>query len=611
MYGYMGKVALVDLSTGKIKVDDLDDDLARDFIGGNGFAAKVIYDLVSTNTKAFDEENMVVFATGPVTATPFWGSGRGHMASISPLTGFFFDSNFGGNLATTLKRSGYDYIAITGKASSPVYILIDNGNISINDARDVWGLTTGKAIEHLRAKHGKVEAAVIGPAGEKKVLFASVVCSGLRTSISARGGLGAVLGSKLLKGVVVSGGKRPSVANADGLKEFMRSLSPELKSKIGSLKKHGTPFLVEMINSKGKLVTQNNMFETFHGASKIAAGEIERYKTGNVACNACPIACGKMVRVPSGTFKGMQVKMPEYETLYSMGSMLANTDLVSIFNTNAICDEMGMDTISFGVSLAFLTECVEKGLLPEDKLGGRELRFGDWHDLPDIARQTALRLSPLGELISMGSARLADVIGEDSKEFLYTARSLEIAGHSARGIRTMGLAYATSTRGGSHQDARPIYPEDDPEKDPGFDGAPEYCIKSQHNSTLGDSLVICRFVHERVLGMEIGQRMADLLGHVTGLDRDVAELELVAERIYNLERLIGTKRGLSRDNDTLPYRVMHVPIPDGPSKGRCVPPDRLDGMLDEYYSLRGWDRRGIPTMDKLVELGLVKATSLP
>ncbi len=606
MYGYMGKVALVDLSTGKVSTDTLAEDLAWDFVGGNGFAAKVIYDLVSPGTGAFDEENVVVIATGPVTATPFWGSGRGHMASISPITGFFFDSNFGGNFAAALKRSGYDYLAIKGKADSPVYIMVDDGNILIRDARDIWGLTTGEALERIRHKDGKVEAAIIGPAGERQVLFASVVCSGFRTSISARGGLGAVLGSKMLKAVVARGGKRPVVADPDGLREFMRTHSPELKSSIGLLKKYGTSFLVEMINSKGKLMTRNNMSETFDGASSIRAQEIARLKIRDVACHGCPIACGKMVSVPSGMFRGTQVKIPEYETLYSMGSMLGNPDLVSIINANAACDEMGMDTISFGVTLAFLTECVERGLLKREDLGGVELKFGDWHGLAELVRETALKSSPVGDLLSMGSQRLARVIGKDSGRFLHTARSLEIAGHSARGIRTMGLAYATSTRGGSHQDARPLYPEDDPAKDPGFEDAAKYCIKSQHNSTLGDSLVICRFVQERVLGMEISGRTADLLRYVTGLDRDAADIELVAERIYNLERLIGTSRGLDRESDTLPYRVTHEPIPSGPSKGRYVPLERLDSMLDEYYELRGWDSRGVPSLDRLIELGLVQ-----
>lgn len=603
MNGYMGKLLKVDLTSGDIGMEEIQPDFARKFLGGNGFAAKLIHDMVPAAAEPLSPENAVVFATGPFNNTPIWGTGRGHLASISPQTGFFADSNFGGNLAAMLKKSGFDAVVITGRAQSPVYLSVHNSTASLKSAEKIWGKTTSEAYTLIAEQEGSgIEAALIGPAGENQVIFACVICSGNRISAAGRGGIGAVLGYKNLKGITVRGSEKVAIASKEKLDEKLKGMLPDIREQAEVLTSIGTPFLVKNINAKGKLGTHNCTRETFDKADEIS-GELiaEKYQVKNIACYGCPVACGKIVRVPAGDFAGESVKMPEYETLYAIGSMLDNGDIVSIFNGNAMCDEMGMDTISFGVTLAFLAECVERGIVSDEELGTK-ISFGEFENLSDIVRKTAYR-EGVGELLSAGSERMAERLGHGSEKFLYAVKGLEIAGHSPRGVRTMGLSYAISTRGGSHHDARPVYL--DPSEEPGFNEQPAYCIKSNHATAVGDSLVMCRFFTERAFGRELENTLVEILQLVTGWDIDLEELNRIAERIYNLERLINVRRGLSRAGDTLPYRVMNEPIPDGPVKGRFCPRDELDKMLDEYYRLRGWDEKGIPTDEKLRELDLI------
>ena len=602
MFGYMGKILIIDLSSGSHCVEELREDFARAWLGGNGFAAAIIHSLVPPEARPLSPENAVVFVSGPINATPVWGGGRAHVAGVSPQTGLFLDSNFGGDFGWMMKRAGFDAYVIRGRAPSPVYILVDEGEVEIRDASRLWGKTTGETHALLLREHGPgLQSAAVGPAGENGVVYANVVCSGARISAAGRGGIGAILGSKNCKALAVRGTRKTPVFRPEDLKRELRRHLPGLREKARPLTEIGTPVLVKMINDKGRLATRNNTKEVFDGADAVSGPVIvEKYRHRDIACHGCPVACGKLVSVPEGDFAQRLVKMPEFETIYAMGSMLDNPDLVSIFNGNAQCDEMGMDTISFGVTLAFTAECVEKGIVELGDLGGR-IGFGPGQDLAGVARDTAFRRGA-GALLALGSRALAERFGKGSEKLLYCQQGLEMAGHSARGLRNMGLAYATSTRGGSHHDARPNYADGD--SDPGFDAQPEYTIQSENNSAIGDSLVICRFVQERVLGTRLNDAYLPILRSITGWDITLEELERIAERIYTLERLINVRRGASRATAMLPWRVMNEPIPDGPSKGRYCPQNELEKMLGRYYRLRGWDENGIPTPTRLEELGI-------
>ena len=603
MFGYGGRILKVNLSTGEIRQDIYSKEFARSFLGGNGFAAKLIHDNVPADVDPLSQENAVVFTVGPLTGTPVWSTSRGHIAGISPLTNLFGDSNYGGRFAVAQKRSGFEAIYITGKAAEPVYLLVNEEGGQIKGAGDLWGMTTGQTNSILGEREGeKAVSAAIGPAGENKVLYAGILLDGVRHGLAARCGMGAVMGAKNLKAVVAVGSKKTEIAHPAELKAFLKDKLESVKSNTDFLTEYGTPILVDMINQRGLLCTHNASKEVFESADKIGAKVFkEEYVTRNIACQGCPVACGKKVKAGKGEFADKEIKMPEYESIYALGPMLDIDDVVSLINANGLCDQYGLDTVSMGVTLAFVAECLERGIVSQDDLGGT-VNFGDGPGLVELVRATGKR-EGIGELLSLGSERLAKKFGPESEKYLYSVKGLEIAGHSARGLRSVGLAYATSTRGGSHQDGRLQYTA--PDCDPGFKPQPEFCKMTEHRSAVGDSLVLCRFVHERGLGETGAESLASILNYVTGWDMDADELETIGERIYNLERLINVSRGVSRKNDTLPYRTMNEPIPDGPAKGRYCSQDNLDAMLDEYYGLRGWTKDGIPTEEKLRQLGLI------
>lgn len=603
MNGDCGRIIKIDLSTGKIKKESYDENFAKKFLGGNGLAAKLIHDTVAAHISPAAPRNALVFTTGPLTDTPVWGSSRGHVATISPYTNFFADSNYGGNFAVAQKRTGFNAIYITGQAAKPVYLLVTEEGAELKDGTAFWGKNTEESIADLEQQEGKGSvAAAIGPAGENGVLFASIVFGGGRYGTAGRGGMGTIMGAKNLKAIVVRGNHRTKIANAEGLKDFLKKQAAVMKKNTAMLTAQGTPSILTMVNGRGILCSRNNTREFFEPAEKISGKTIqENYTVKNTACFGCPVACGKNVRVPSGNYVGENVKMPEYETLYALGTMMDNDDLSSIFNSNHICDLMGIDTISMGVTLSFVAECMERGIISVADLGG-QVDFEDGEGMINLIRKTAMK-EGIGNYLALGSQRLAEKFGRESYKCLYTSQGLECAAHSARGLREMSLAYATSTRGGSHQDGRPNYavPAD---PDPGFEPQPAYMIKSQASCAVADSLIICRFTSEKGLGPLINDQWTTIVNLVTGWNLTVEELEKAGERIYNLERLINIKRSRNRKNDTLPYRVMHEPIPDGPAKGRYCPQEDLDAMLDRYYALRGWDQNGIPTDRKLSELGL-------
>ncbi len=604
MYGNSGTILKVNLSTGEMNEEHFDREFYLQYLGGNGLIARFIYDNVPPSVAPLEPENVIVFAVGPLTDTPVWGTSRGHVGTISPQTGLFCDSNYGGDFGMALKRTGYDAVYITGRSPKPVYLSVKEGEAELKDADIYWGKTTEETIDALEASTGKgAVASAIGPAGEKEIVFANIICGGKRRGAAGRGGMGAVLGSKNLKAIVAGGSRKTRIADTEGLKNILRELLPDLKKSKGAMTKTGTTALVDMVNSKGMLGTHNNTRETFDYAKDISGDTfLKTYKDKNTACHGCVIACGQKVNVTEGEYAGQSVKMPEYETLYAMGSMLDNHDINTIFNGNHICDLMGIDTISMGVTLAFVAECMERGIVREDEIEGR-VDFDDGEGMVELIKKTALK-EGIGKHLALGSSRLANLIGKDSYKYLCAVQGLECAGHSARGLRGMALAYSTSTRGGSHHDARPNYPEHS-HPDPGFEAIPEYVTESQYFTALGDSLIVCRFIAEGMMGPSaVGESMVKILNCVTGWNIGIDELKKIGERIYNLERLINVKRGLSRKDDVLPYRVMNEPIPDGPAKGRYVPKEELDKMLDRYYELRGWSAEGIPTEGKLEELGL-------
>ena len=605
MKGYGGRVLFVDLSSGATRVEALAESTARALLGGNGLAARLLYDHVPAGVEPFDERNAVVFAVGPITDTTVPGNSRACVAAKSPLTGLFFDSTFGGRFPATLKRTGFDAVFITGRAARPSYLLVTEGGAAIKPADELWGRTTRDAVTALVAAEGAdADAIAIGPAGERRVRFAAMAHYWKnREGVSGRGGIGAVLGSKQLKAVVVRGGRKTEIADAAALRQLLDATREPLTNGTKALSTFGTPFLVGPINALGALGSYNLRSEVFADARAIGGEEMKaHYHARDTTCLKCPVACGKQYAIAEGEFAGRRAKMPEYETIFALGPMLGIANPEALIVANDLCDLLGMDTISMGVTLAFVAEALERGWLDAGEVGV-PFGWGDWRGMLRLVEMTAAR-EGFGDRLADGAWRLAASVRPDATNLVYAVKGLELPAHSARALKGLSIGYATGTRGGSHHDTRPT-----PQYAPGFDrrgtkDKPEFAMRSQHFTAVGDSLVLCRFTSERGFGLFVGEPYAAMLRAVTGWDVTIEELERAGERIVNLERLFNVREGVRRRDDVLPWRVMHEPIPDGPSAGMYCPPDELATMLDAYYGLRGWDADGVPTRARLSRLGL-------
>ena len=605
MYGYGGRILFVDLTSGSSRIEELPEATARALIGGNGLAARLMYDHVPAGIDPFDPRNAVVFAVGPITDTTVPGNSRACVVSKSPLTGLFFDSTFGGRFPATLKRTGFDAVFISGRAAAPSYLCVGEAGAELKPAAAVWGMRTRDAVTALVTSEGAdADAIAIGPAGEQRVRFAAMAHYWKnREGVAGRGGIAAVLGSKNLKAVVVRGARKTAVADPAALKALLEQVREPLATGTKALSTYGTPFLVGPINALGALGAYNLRAETFAQARAVS-GEVmkEHYHHRDTTCMKCPVACGKQYAITEGEFAGTRAKMPEYETIFALGPMLGIADPEALILANDLCDLLGMDTISMGVTLAFVAEALERGWLTAAEVG---VPFG-WGDARGMLRlvEMTARREGFGARLAEGAWRLAESVHPEGTRLVYAVKRLELPAHSARALKGLSIGYATATRGGSHHDTRPT-----PQYALTFDRRSAadqraLAVRSQHFTAVGDSLVMCRFTAERGFGVFLGEPYAAMVRAVTGWDVDVAELERAGERVINLERMFNVREGVRRDADVLPWKVMHEPIPDGPSAGMYCPPDELSAMLDTYYGLRGWSGDGVPGRERLAALGL-------
>jgi aldehyde:ferredoxin oxidoreductase len=606
MYGYGGRILTVDVTSGQQRIEAFDAAYARKYLGGNGFAAQLCYDRIPRGIDAFDPRNLVIFATGPVTDSVIPGNNRNCVGGKSPLNGLFFDSTFGGRFAGTQRHTGFDAIVITGAAPEPVYLVVDEQGATLKPAKAFWGQSTLPAAQGILAEEGaESDIVTIGPAGEKRVRMAALAHYWRsREGFGARGGLAAVLGSKRVKAVVVRGEQKAEFADAGALKALVNETREALKKGTYNLHTYGTPVLVKGINTIGGLGFRNNTYEYSAEAEQVGGERYrEEFRQKDTTCNKCPVACGKTFEVKAGEYAGTVWKMPEYESIYAFGPMQENLDPASLVKAEELCDQYGLDTISTGVTIAFVLECLERGLLTEREVGV-PLRWGDHRAAHRLVEMIAQRQG-FGDVLADGSVRLAERLGPEAMKCVHAVKGLEMPAHSARALKGMSIGYATGTRGGSHHDARPTpqYAPDFERRTP--EGKPAWAIRSQNFTAVDDSLVLCRFTSERGgYGMYLNDSYVRMLNAATGWGLDLAELEQIGHRICTLERAFNVREGVSRKDDTLPWRVQNEPIPDGPSKGMYCPPEELDRMLDEYYALRGWSQDGLPTPATLRSLGL-------
>jgi aldehyde:ferredoxin oxidoreductase len=605
--GYTRKILRVNLTAGLVIPEELPNGQLKKYIGGAGLAARMLYDELPPGIDPLSPANKVLFLAGPLAGTMAPTGSRVGVYSKSPLTGGFFHSSAGGHFAPELKYAGYDGVIIEGISAAPVYLYVDNQRAELRDAARVWGERTDATQHWLRRDIGDEAAqlAVIGPAGERLVRFANIVVG---SRALGRGGIGAVLGSKKLKGLVVRGKGKLEVHDMPGTLKLSREICEIMRGHPSTgqvLPAFGTPVLVNANNSLGVFGSRNWQRETFDGAENLSAETMrQKIVVRDKSCFACPIRCGKYSVVISTPFEGSTVEGPEYENLFAFGSMCGIDSIEAVAAAERECDDLGMDSIETGVSIAFAMENFEKGNLTIADTGGMELQFGKTELLIPLINKIALR-EGIGSLLAEGVKRAAEKIGKGSEDFAMQNKGMSFAGHSARGLPGFALGYATGPRGGSHHDSRPtgertgILPRDT------IEGKAAYTVQVNHLMVLTDSMILCHLAESIWGPIEIKPVVVEILNKVTGMDLTVAEAELTAERIWNVIRAFAVREGLRRKDDALPKRFLTEPIPDGPSKGMVITPEMLEKMKDEYYQLRGWDREtGIPTPQQLLKLDL-------
>jgi len=569
----MRKIAYIDLSTPKVEHIDPGMDLLTNYLGGRGLGVKLVYDNLNPALNPYHPDNVIVFATGPLTATRVYTSGRYALISKSPLTNTIFDSNSGGFFGFFLKSSGFDAVLIKGRAPKPSIIVVDEGDVTVKSADGLWGLPTGETVKELLNEYGsRCGVACIGPAGENLTRFACVVSDGI--GFAGRGGLGAVLGSKNVKAVVARGSRRVDVADENLLNDLLKNFIKRIRLNPitgKSLPRFGTPVLVNVVNEYG-MFPSFNFKSTYFEDAELVSGEalIEGFIVKSRSCYNCPIACKKVTRV-----NGRMGEGPEYESLWALSALCGINDLKTVIEANYLCNDLGLDTITMGSTLACAMELSERRLIPI------QLSWGDKEKVKNLILDTAYRRG-LGNDLAEGSKRLAEKYGYS--EASMNVKGLELPAYDPRGAYGQALAYATSNRGGCHLRAYMISFEllGVPVLLDRFSpvGKADLVVYQQNFFAAVDSLVLCKFL---TLGLD-DESIAQALKAVTGKPYDKRELLKAGERIWNLERSFNLREGFTSSDDTLPTRLL-TPVDKGPCAGRVIP---LKEMLNDYYAVRGW-----------------------
>ncbi|ACA54958.1 aldehyde ferredoxin oxidoreductase family protein [Clostridium botulinum] len=600
MYGYNGKILRIDLTNRNCTLEPLDEEKAKKFIGARGLGVKTLLEEIDPKIDPLSIENKLVIVTGPITGAPMPTSGRYMVVTKAPLTGTIAISNSGGKWGTELKNAGYDMIIVQGKSDVPVYVNIEDDKIEIKEANHLWGKTSLETTKILcNENNERAKVLCIGPAGEKLSLMAAIMNDIDRAA--GRGGVGAVMGSKNLKAIVVKGSGKVKVVNEEEAKkvslEKIKILREDPVAGEG-LPTYGSAVLVNIINENGVHPVRNFQKSYTDEADKISGETLtEDCLVRKNPCYRCPIACGRWVKLDDGTECGG----PEYETLWSFGSDCDVYDLNAINVANMLCNEYGLDTISAGATIAAAMELYEKGYIKDEdiKEDGLSLKWGDAEAVVGWTKKMALR-EGFGDKMADGSYRLCESYGVP--EFSMTVKKQELPAYDPRGIQGHGITYAVNNRGGCHIKGYMISPEilGYPEKLDRFslEGKAAYAKVFHDLTAVIDSLGLCIFT---TFGLGV-QDYVDMYNVVVGGKLHDAESIMEAgDRIWTLEKLFNLEAGIDSSHDTLPKRLLKEPIPEGPSKG-CV--HKLSELLPEYYAVRGWDKNGIPTEDTLKKLGL-------
>jgi len=606
LYGYAGRILQIDLTTGKTYVEPLNEDYAKKYIGGIGLGMRLWLDHSKPGVDPYSPENPLILTTGPISGSVWPTGGNGHaFVSKSPQSFGVGEAKSHGSFGTELKRAGYDAVIFKGKAERPVYVWIDDDTVQLLDASHLMGKSPADTEDTIREELGDyyIRVAAIGPAGEKLVRIACIIND--KTRAAGRTGMGAVMGSKNLKAIAVRGTRDITVAKPEEFMEYVKEFHERMKGPAAQkYRTLGTPENVLVHNSLSCMPTRNYNNSRFEGAEKVSGESLnERFVAKIIGCSSCAMRCEHICVVAEGPYKGTMTRM-EYEPLWAMGPYCGVDRLDAIIKGMDLCNYYGIDAISAGVIVGFAMDCYENRILTEKDFDGLEARFGNAEALVKIIEKIGKR-EGIGDILAEGVKIAAEKIGKGAEKLAQHIKGVEVTGYDLRCLKTAALGFAVSFRGADHN----------------RHGAYAFDVKGKVNRlvaekgrgkmvkdmedmyTLIDSFIVCKF--SRGTYYKELEDMSRLYTLVTGIEIAPEEMKRAGERINNVARLFNIREGLGRKDDTLPYKVMHMPVPDeGPSKGAYVSREELDLLLDDYYMARGWTREGIPTVEKLKELGM-------
>lgn len=598
-YGWTGQMLRVNLSQKICTRESIPDEAKEMNFGGRGLGAYLLLNELAAGTDSLGPNNKLIFASGPLTGTLTPGASRAVLSFRSPLSETYSYSLCGGHFPVELKFAGYDVVIVEGRSDNPVYLWIDDDMVEIRDASQLWGLTTHKTEDalHHELKDTQIHVACIGPAGEKLVRFACIQSDYHREF--GRGGGGAVMGSKNLKAIAVRGTGSVKVADPDTLKALVEETYKDLAAnpKAQIRRKLGTPEMVNSTNKFGYWGTRNFSTGYFEKANEINGESFkDNFYERSFSCFGCPVACGKVSRIRSGSHQGTTIEGPEFETIGLIGANCGISDPRTIIKATELCDIYGIDTMTAGATISLAMECYEKGFLTEADTEGKDLSFGNDDALLALVEQIVKR-EGIGDILAEGSKRAAEHFGDP--ELAMQVKGMEFATYEPRGSKGMGLSYAVSTKGGHHMFAPTMGAETSGDGSQRFltTGKAALVQKIQTEMAIVDSLVLCASMR---FAMGLNEQM-DFYKAVTGVSLSPEKALEIGERIVTMERLFNIREGFTAKDDTLPPRIMQELMPSGASSGQKV---ELAPMLNDYYEIMGWDREGKPTLQQLKRLRL-------
>jgi aldehyde:ferredoxin oxidoreductase len=585
-----GTVLDIDLSERRHKSYQLDQEISSGYVGGSGIAAKILADSTDGNTEPLSPENVLIFSTGPLTGTPVPSSGRHAIVSKSPLTSIYCESDVGGYWGTFLRRAGFDILVVRGASSEPIYVWIHNGIVEIRPASHVWGKDTIETDRTLKMEtHAAAVTALIGPAGENKVLLASIMHDGAHGRAAGRGGLGAVMGSKKLKAVVVYGENDIPVFDGPGLNNSISRVAKDIREKSKANIDFGTAGYTEVSEQLGDLPVKNWMLRQWPDVKKIGGEALAKFVTSTFHCQSCFAGCGRVVLLRKG---GMDKEVgggPEYESIACLGANCLVDDIEVIIEANELCNRYGMDTISVGSTVAFAMEAYDRGLLSEISAG--PIRWGDGKVLLSMIHSIA-RQEGIGKMLSQGVKRAAEYLGHAATEFAVQIKGLELPAHDPRACVSSYLAYATSNRGACHLQAfSHVYELGNSEPQLGIEGdvdrhseegKAELVMKTQDLMSMYDAIKICKFL---IFAQVHVDQVLSWYNLATGAALSLEAFMQAGGRLFSLKRGYNQRCGISRKDEKVPDRVLVEGL-----SGEII---NFSKMLQKYYELRGYNSEGM------------------